>query len=281
MQRALPVTEFAPGEVVPVLGQGTWKMGVEAGQRNEELASIRLGIELGMTLIDTAEMYADGEAEKLVGEAITGSRDKVFLVSKISPVNATRQGTVAACERSLRRLRTDRIDLYLLHWHENIPVAETVEGFTRLIETGKIRYWGVSNFDLNEMEELIQAPHGSAVSANQVMYNLSRRGIEFALLPWSRTRRIVTMAYSPLDQGRLSRSSRLRRLAAGHGTTPAQLALAWLLRQNSVVAIPKMSQQGHVITNRAAADLSLSAGDLSALDFAFPTPARKIPLEMT
>jgi diketogulonate reductase-like aldo/keto reductase len=256
-------------------------MGVEVGRRNEELTSIRLGIELGMTLIDTAEMYANGEAEKLVGEAIGGRRDRVFLVSKVSPANATRQGTIAACERSLRRLGTDRIDLYLLHWRENIPVSETVEGFTALRESGKIRYWGVSNFDIDEMEELIQLADGSAVSVNQVMYNLNRRGIEFSLLPWCRSRRILTMAYSPLDQGRLIGSSRLRRLAARHGTTPAQLAIAWLLRQNSVIAIPKMSRREHVRSNRAAADLHLSADDLSDLDLAFSAPATKILLETT
>ena len=281
MQCALPITEFASGEVVPALGQGTWKMGLEAGRRNEELASIRLGVELGMTLIDTAEMYANGEAEKLVGEAVGAGRDNVFLVTKVSPGNATRQGTIAACERSLRRLGTDRIDLYLLHWRENIPVSETVEGFTALLETGKIRYWGVSNFDLDEMEELTQFADGSAVSANQVMYNLNRRGIEFSLFPWCRSRRILTMAYSPLDQGRLTGSSRLARLAARHGATPPQLALAWLLRQNSVIAIPKMSRREHVKTNRAAADLRLSVDDLAELDLAFPAPSKKIPLETT
>ncbi len=281
MQRPLPITKLASGEAVPALGQGTWRMGVEPGKRKEELASIRLGIELGMTLIDTAEMYAGGEAEKIVGEAIGGNRDRIFLVSKVSPGNATRQATIAACERSLRRLKTDRIDLYLLHWRENIPVSETVDGFTALLEATKIRYWGVSNFDLDEMEELSQITGGSAVAANQVMYNLNRRGIEFALLPWCRSRRILTMAYSPLDQGRLARCARLRGLAAAHGATPAQLALAWLLRQNSIVAIPKMSRREHIRANRAAADLSLTADELSHLDLAFSAPTKRIPLEMT
>jgi diketogulonate reductase-like aldo/keto reductase len=249
-------------------------------QRQEEIAALRTGLDLGMTLIDTAEMYADGGAEELVAEAIAGRRDEVFLVTKVLPSNATRRGTVAACERSLRRLRTDRIDLYLLHWREETPLEETLAGFKNLSRTGKIRYWGVSNFDVGDMEELVSLPAGPAVAIDQVLYNLSRRGIEHDLLPWCRRRRIPIMAYSPIEEGRLVRHRALKTVATRHGATPAQLALAWVLRQDGVIAIPKAGTPEHVRENRAALDLRLSKPDLVALDRVFPPPTKPAPLEV-
>ncbi len=276
----IPTLSLPSGERVPVLGQGTWTMGENRRSRREEAEALRLGLDLGMTLIDTAEMYADGGAEEVVAEAIAGRRDEVFLVSKVLPGNASRRGTIEACERSLRRLRTDRIDLYLLHWRGRHPLAETLEAFAELVRAGKIRYWGVSNFDTGDMEELTGLPGGAAVATNQVLYNLSRRGIEYDLLPWCRERRIPIMAYSPIEQGRILENTVLRRVAARHGATPAQVALAWLLRQKDVMVIPKAGRPEHVRENRAALDLELTAEDLAELDRAFPSPTRKVPLEM-
>jgi diketogulonate reductase-like aldo/keto reductase len=275
------VTCFPSGEAVPVLGQGTWTMGVDARRRKEEIASLRLGIDLGMTLIDTAEMYADGGAEKVVGQAIAGRRNEVFLVSKVLPEHATRRGTIVACERSLRRLRTDRLDLFLLHWREEIPLSETLEAFDKLLRAGKIRYWGVSNFDLNDMQELVGSRVGAGVAANEVMYNVKRRGIEYALMPWCRRRNITIIAYSPLDQGQLVRSRTLKDIALRHDATPAQVALAWLVRQKGVIAIPKAKNQAHLRENRAALDLRLDKHDLATLDRVFPPPRKKKPLETT
>ncbi|OTA40500.1 MAG: oxidoreductase, partial [Symbiobacterium thermophilum] len=248
----IPTLSLPSGERVPVLGQGTWMMGESRRSRREEVEALRLGLDLGMTLIDTAEMYADGGAEEVVAEAIAGRRDQVFLVTKVLPGNASRRGTIEACERSLRRLRTDRIDLYLLHWRGRYPLAETLEAFAELVRAGKIRYWGVSNFDTDDMEELTGLPGGAAVATNQVLYNLSRRGIEYDLLPWCRERRIPIMAYSPIEQGRILGNPALRRVAARHGATPAQVALAWLLRQKDVMVIPKAGRPEHVRENRAA-----------------------------
>ncbi len=269
-------TPLPSGEAVPVLGQGTWCMAEDARRRADEIAALRLGIDLGMTLIDTAEMYADGAAESLVGEAVAGRRDAVFLVSKVLPQNASRAGTVAACERSLRRLGTDRIDLYLLHWRGGVPLPETLEGFDALRRAGKIRHWGISNFDLADLGELAGPPP----AANQVLYNLSRRGIEFDLLPWCRRRGVPVMAYSPVEQGRLLRHPALGAVAGRHGATPAQVALAWVLRQDGVIAIPKAGTAAHVRENRAALDLRLDAGDMAALDRAFPPPRGPQPLAM-
>jgi len=278
----LPTTTHLPsGEVVPVLGQGTWTMGADARQRKEEIASLRLGIELGMTLIDTAEMYADGGAERVVAQAIAGQRNTVFLVSKVLPEHATRRGAIAACERSLRRLKTDYLDLYLLHWREEIPLSETLEAFGKLLGSGKIRHWGVSNFDVVDMQELFGSPHGATVAANEVMYNVRRRGIEYTLMPWCRRRRIPIIAYSPLDQGHLVRSRKLKDLAIRHDATPAQIALAWLVRQKGVIAIPKAANQAHVRANRTALNLRLDKHDLAALDRVFPPPTRKKSLETT
>jgi len=255
-------------------------MGDTQARWGEELAALRLGIDLGMTLIDTAEMYGDGASETLVGEAISGRRDQVFLVSKVLPSHAGRKGVIAACERSLRRLGTDRIDLYLLHWRGATPLAETVAAFEMLRGQGKIGAWGVSNFDTADMEALWDAPGGDAVQTNQVLYNLSRRGIEHALVPWCRQRRLPVMAYSPLEQGRLLGNQALAAVARRHGATPAQIALAWVLAQPGVLAIPQTGSATHVRENAVARDIMLTADDLCALDRAFPRPRAGSPLEM-
>ncbi|MCO5081912.1 MAG: aldo/keto reductase [Rhizobiaceae bacterium] len=273
-------TSLPAGEMVPVLGQGTWNMGDDSRRRRDEADALRLGIDLGMTLIDTAEMYANGGSEEVVGEAISGRRDRIFLVSKVLPSNASRRGVEAACERSLKRLGTDRIDLYLLHWRGRVPLSETVEAFEALKAAGKIRHWGVSNFDTDDMEELEALPAGRNVQTNQVLYNLTRRGIEFDLLPWSRERGIPTMAYSPVEQGALGGDRRLKAIAERHGATPAQIALAWVMRDDGVIAIPKASRQEHVRDNRAALDIRLTPQDLADLDAMFPPPSRKRGLEM-
>lgn len=276
----VPKMQLPSGAAVPVLGQGTWHMAEDPSLRNEEIAALRQGLDLGLTLVDTAEMYADGAAEELVGEAIAGRRDEVFLVSKVLPSHATRTGTIRACEHSLRRLATDRLDLYLLHWRESVPLEETVEAFSSLVRSGKIRNWGVSNFDLADMEELIEVPGGDAVQTNQVLYNLTRRGIEFDLLPLCRQRGLPIMAYSPIEQGRILKHSILQRIAEQHDATPAQVALAWVLRQPGVIAIPKASTADHVRENRAALAIHLTENDLQTLDREFPPPTKPVPLEM-
>ena len=276
----IPTTNLPSGEAVPTLGQGTWNMGEDSRRRVAEADALRLGIDLGMTLIDTAEMYASGGAEEVVADAIAGRRSDVFLVSKVLPSNASRSGVAAACERSLKRLRTDQIDLYLYHWRGGTPLEETVEALEGLRKSGKVRGWGVSNFDADDMAELAALAAGPAVQANQVLYNLSRRGPEFDLLPWLRQRQISTMAYSPVEQGALVNDRRLAAVAARHDATPAQIALAWTMRNGDVIAIPKASNPDHVRQNRAAADLRLTADDLAALDAAFPPPSRKRSLEM-
>jgi diketogulonate reductase-like aldo/keto reductase len=278
--QAIRTATLPSGEPIPALGQGTWLAGESLPCRDLEVAALRLGLDLGMTLIDTAEMYGDGAAEELVGEAIAGRRDDVFLVSKVLPSHATRRGTIAACERSLRRLRTDRIDLYLLHWRESTPLEETLDGFAALAESGRIRHWGVSNLEASEMEELVNLRGGAAVQTDQVLYNLTRRGIEHDLLPWCRARRLPVMAYSPLEQGRLLGRRALRKVAERHGATPAQVALAWVLREEGVVAIPKATTPEHVRENRGALDVRLTGEDLVALDRAFPRPAGPTPLEV-
>jgi diketogulonate reductase-like aldo/keto reductase len=273
-------TPLPDGEPVPVLGQGTWYFAEDRSRRAQEIAALRLGLDLGMTLIDTAEMYADGGAEELVGEAIAGRRDQVFLVSKVLPHNATRNGTIAACERSLRRLGTDHLELYLLHWRGKVPLDETVAGFLELERTGKIRHWGVSNFDVGDMEELFEVPSGARAATDQVLYNLMRRGIEFDLLPWCRANRMPVMAYSPIEQGRLLSNPALHAVATRHQATPAQVALAWVLRIDSVIAIPRTRKLEHVRKNRLALELQLTPDDLATLDRAFPPPVGKVPLEM-
>ena len=274
-------TTLPSGEAIPKLGQGTWYLGEDPNKRDNEIAALRLGLDLGLTLIDTAEMYGDGAAERLVGEAIDGRRDEVFLVSKVLPHHATREGTLSACERSLKRLATDRIDLYLLHWRGHVPIAETIEAFEILIAAGRIRHWGVSNFDVSDMEELAATRGGDAVATDQVLYNLTRRGIEFDLLPWCRKFDLPIMAYSPIEQGRLLNHSGLREIAGRHpGTTQSQIALAWVLRLDNVCAIPRTGSPDHVRENRAALDLRLTAQDLADLDRWFPPPTSKKPLEM-
>jgi diketogulonate reductase-like aldo/keto reductase len=268
------------GLAVPALGQGTWFMGERPDARAAEVAALRRGLELGMTLIDTAEMYADGAAERVVGEAINGRREEVFLVSKVLPSNASHMDTIKACEQSLRRLGTDRIDLYLLHWRGSAPFSETLEAFLRLQKSGKIRAWGVSNLDAEDLDEWTSLAGGEALATDQVLYNLNRRGIEFDLLPWCRERNIPIMAYSPIEQGRLLGHPALGSVAARHGVTQAQIALAWVLRHPDVIAIPKAGTLAHLSENRAALDIALTPEDLAALDAAFPPPRRKRALEM-
>ncbi|MEA2930732.1 MAG: hypothetical protein QOG38_3160 [Hyphomicrobiales bacterium] len=271
---------LSSGETVPALGQGTWRMAEDARRRKDEIAALRAGIDLGMTLIDTAEMYASGGAEEVVAEAVAGRRDEVFIVSKVLPENATRRGTVTACERSLKRLATDRIDLFLLHWRGSPPLKGTLEAFAELMAAGKIRAWGVSNFDQSDMEELWSLPGGKACVANQVLYNLSRRGIEHDLMPWCAKRRVPVMAYSPVEQGRLLRHRELAGVAKRHNATPAQVALAWTMRRDGVISIPKAGSVAHVKENVGALDLQLTAQDLAALDKAFPPPRGPRALEM-
>ncbi|WP_041706284.1 aldo/keto reductase [Pseudomonas fulva] len=265
------------GVQVPVIGQGTWRMGENRDRRKGEVAALREGIERGLRLIDTAEMYGEGGAEEVVGEAISGKRDQVFLVSKVYPHNASRSGVAAACERSLRRLGTEHIDLYLLHWRGQYPLEETVEAFERLREQGKIGRWGVSNFDLDDLQEL-GAP---ACATNQVLYNPEERGVEFDLLPWQQKQGMPLMAYCPLGQGgALLADAALQQVAQRHGVTTAQVALAWALRQPNVLVIPKASDSRHLAENVAAAELQLSAADLQAIDSAYPAPTRKQRLQM-
>lgn len=277
---AIPTVTFPSGIEVPALGLGTWAMGEDPRKAAIEVESLRRGLDLGMTLIDTAEMYAEGGAERIVGKAIEGRRDDVFLVSKVYPWNAGRDGVVAACARSLERLGTDRIDLYLLHWRGDHPLAETVAGFEDLRRAGKIGAWGVSNFDVDDMQELMEVPEGKNCAANQVLYNLSRRGIEYDLLPWCQERGIPVMAYSPIEQGRLLRNADLIRIAKSYQATPAQLALAFLLERDGVIPIPKTADPVRVEENRDAAFLDISDRDWADLDLAFPPPERKVPLAM-
>jgi diketogulonate reductase-like aldo/keto reductase len=268
------------GQAVSALGMGTWRMGENPAKRAQEIATLQGGLDLGCSLIDTAEMYGEGLAEELIGEALQGRRDAAFVVSKVSPHNASATGVAAACERSLRRLKTDRIDLYLLHWRGSIPLAETLKGLAALQQAGKIRHYGVSNLDLADMQELWKLSGGTAVQTNQLLYNLSRRGIEWDLLPWMRERRLPVMAYSPIEQARLLRHRGLAAFAQRHGMTAGQAALAWLLRQSDVIAIPKTSDPQRLRDNLAAAAFELDAAQLAELDALFPPPAGPSALEM-
>jgi diketogulonate reductase-like aldo/keto reductase len=264
------------GTRIPALGQGTWHMGERSGAAKAEVAALRLGIELGMTLIDTAEMYGSGRAEELVGEAIAAQRDKIFLVSKVYPHNASRNGVPAACERSLKRLKTEVIDLYLLHWRGSHPLAETVDAFEKLRTAGHIRYWGVSNCDVSDLEELWRLKAGGSCAANQVLYHPDCRGIEYDLIPWCATHRVPIMAYSPLGQGgRLLRSAALKAVAQRHNATPAQIAIAWGMRNPHVISIPKASDPEHVRQNAKAGAITLTEEDLAAIDAGHPPPQRK------
>ena len=268
------------GEHVPAFGLGTWMMAQNKAGRAEEIATLQLGLDLGATLIDTAEMYGEGRAEELIGEAITGRRDQVFLVSKVYPHNASRKDAVLACERSLRRLKTDRIDLYLLHWRGNVPLAETIDAFMALKHSGKIRHYGVSNLDHADMQELWNVPGGGATATNQVLYNLMRRGIEWDLLPQLRAWGVPVMAYSPIEQGKLVRNRKLVDFAQRNGMTPATGALAWLLASDDVIVIPKTGNRERLRENLAAVEIRLTTAQLAELDQLFPPPKGPRPLEM-
>jgi diketogulonate reductase-like aldo/keto reductase len=280
MTDPLPRITLPDGESVPAFGLGTWHMGEDRRRRADETAAVKLGIELDMTLVDTAEMYGNGGAEEIVADAAAGMRDRLFIVSKVLPYNASRKGVIEACERSLKRLKTDRIDLYLLHWRGSVPLAETLEGFDRLQRGGKIRHHGVSNFNTDDMKEWVALAGGERVASNQILYNLSRRGPEFELIPWCRQRHVSIMAYSPLEQGRMLGNRGLQQVAQRHGATAAQVALAWLLRQDGMIVIPKATRLEHVRENRGALDLKLTDDDLAALDQAFPPPKSRAPLGM-
>lgn len=273
--------EISPGVAVPVLGLGTWRMGESRAARAAEVAALKLGIELGVRLIDTAEMYGEGEAETIVADAVAGRRDEIVIVSKVYPHNASRKGAIAACERSLKRLKTDRIDLYLLHWRGSHPLAETVAAFAELQRAGKIGAWGVSNFDAEDMQELAAVEGGLGCASNQVLYHLGERGIEWDLLPLCQHSKVMVMAYSPLGQGPLLRHGALGEIARKHACDPAAVALAWVLRHPGLVTIPKATRPEHVRANLAALSVGLDADDLKRLDAAFPPPRRGSPLAMT
>ena len=265
---------------MPILGQGTWRMGEKASQKQAEIDALRLGIDLGMTLIDTAEMYGEGGAEKIVAEVIKDCREDVYLTSKFYPYNASYDGLIAACDRSLARLKTDYLDLYLLHWRGSVPLAETLQGLQHLKQAGKILDYGVSNFDTDDMEEIESLPGGKEIVTNQVLYNLKRRGIEWDLLPWCKERKIPIMAYSPVEQRAFVDDSQLENIAAKYNATATQIALSWLLHQDNVISIPKAVNPQHVRENRAALDLKLTTEDLQQLDRAFQPPRRKQTLAM-
>ena len=270
------------GTEVPALGQGTWHMGERGSVAKAEVAALKLGIELGVTLIDTAEMYGNGRAEELVAEATQGQRDRLFIVSKVYPHNASRSGVPAACERSLERLRTDRIDLYLLHWRGSHPLTETVEAFEKLRAEGKIRHWGVSNFDTSDMRQVVGLPGGADCASNQVLYHIGSRGIEYDLLPWCTEHRVPIMAYSPVGQGgRLLQSRALATVAKRHNASPAQIAIAWTMRHGNVISIPKASDPDHVRENAVAGDIVLTDEDLAAIDAQHPSPGRKQSLDIS
>ena len=278
------IATLPSGRPMPVLGQGTWRMGEDPSRRRSEVAALRLGLDLGMNLIDTAEMYGEGGAEEVVGEAIKGRREEVVIVSKVYPHNATRRGAVEACERSLRRLKTDYLDVYLLHWRGDVPLRETLEAFQELKQAGRVLDYGVSNFDVADMEEGLTLAGGDEIATNQVLYNLTHRGIEWDLIPWCRARLIPIMAYSPVgvdrtEQRKMFGNATIKKIASRLDATPAQIILAWLLCEPDIVAIPKAVQEEHIRENRAALDIELTDHDLQELDHAFPPPERKIPLE--
>ncbi|MGC2414962.1 MAG: aldo/keto reductase [Stellaceae bacterium] len=275
-----PRVTLPNGEKVPAFGLGTWHMGEDRRRAADEVAAVKLGIELGMNLIDTAEMYGNGAAEEIVAEAAAGLRDRLFIVSKVLPYNASQKGVIEACERSLKRLKTDRVDLYLLHWRGSVPLAETLAGLTRLQSDGKIRHHGVSNFDTKDMQEWIGLAGGESVVANQILYNLGRRGPQFELIPWCREQGIAIMAYTPLDQGRILGNRALGEVALRHRASPAQVALAWLLGQDGMIVIPKATNLEHVRDNCGALNLALDTQDLAALDRAFPPPKGRTSLGM-
>ena len=272
--------QLKSGKNIPLLGQGTWRMGEKASQKQAEIDALRLGIELGMTLIDTAEMYGEGGAEKVVAEAIAGMRDEIYLVSKFYPYNASYQGVIQACDRSLSRLKTDYLDLYLLHWRGSIPLQETLEGLQHLKQAGKILDYGVSNFDTDDMQEAASLPGGEEIVTNQVLYNLKHRGIEWDLLPWCKNHQVPIMAYSPVEQKAFVNHTRLKAIATKYNATSTQIALSWLLHQDNVISIPKAVSPQHVKENRAALDIKLTAEDIEEIDRIFEPPSRKMSLSM-
>lgn len=272
--------QLISGQTIPILGMGTWRMGENTRNRQSEINALQHGLDLGLSLIDTAEMYGEGGAEEVIAQAIAKRRSEVFLVSKVYPHNASQKGAIAACERSLKRLNTDYLDMYLLHWRGSVPLAETLDAFQTLQQAGKIRSYGVSNFDVEDMEAALQLKGGDAIVTNQVLYNLTRRGIELNLLPWSRQRHLPIMAYSPIEQGRLLNHKALKAIAQERGVTTAQVAIAWLFHQQNIIVIPKSSRIEHIDQNYAALDLKLSAAELATLNTAFPPPAKPVPLEM-
>jgi diketogulonate reductase-like aldo/keto reductase len=274
------------GQTIPILGMGTWQMGENLKHRQREIDALQRGFELGLSLIDTAEMYGEGGAEEVIGQALLSGkanasrRSDLFLVSKVYPHNASKRGAIAACERSLKRLKTDYLDLYLLHWRSSTPLVETLDAFQTLQQAGKIRSYGVSNFAVKDMEAAIHQPGGAEITTNQVLYNLMRRGIEWDLLPWCRQHQMPIMAYSPIEQGRLLTHQALKAIAQARDVTAAQIAIAWLLHQDQVIVIPKSSRIEHVEQNRAALDLKLSVDELNTLNAAFSPPTQPTSLEM-
>lgn len=272
--------QLSSGQTIPILGMGTWRMGESRNQQPAEVEALRYGLDHGLSLIDTAEMYGEGGAEEVIAEAIAHRRSDVFLVSKVYPHNASRKGAIAACERSLKRLKTDYLDLYLLHWRGSVPLAETLSAFQELQQAGKIRSYGVSNFDQADMQEAWSLTGGKAIATNQVLYNLMRRGVEWDLLPWCRQHGVPIMAYSPIEQGRLLQKPGLKAIAQQRGVSAATVAIAWLLHQPDVIVIPKSSRIDHIQQNLAALDLVLSPEELAALDAAFPAPKGRTPLAM-
>ena len=272
--------QLKSGQAIPTLGMGTWRMGENSQYFEDEVNALRHGLDLGFSLIDTAEMYGEGGAEEVIAKAIEGRRQSVFLVSKVYPHNASREGAIAACNRSLKRLNTDYIDLYLLHWRGAYPLSETLKAFQQLKQQGKIRDYGVSNFDTDDMEEALKTNGGEAIVTNQVLYNLSRRGIEYNLLPWSTNHQITIMAYSPVEQGRILKNSALQKIAKESAVSTAQIAIAWLLHRPNVIVIPKSSRPEHIEQNYAAQEIALSPQEIETLEAAFPAPSRSIPLQM-
>ncbi len=274
--------ELPSGRQIPVFGMGTWRMGEDSRKKQAEIAALRRGMELGVSLIDTAEMYGEGGAEEVIAEVLVEAslRSEVFLVSKVYPHNASRKDVIAACDRTLRRLNTDYLDLYLLHWRSSVPLSETLEAFQALKQAGKIRDYGVSNFDVDDMKEAVGLEGGNLIATNQILYNLSRRGVELTLLPWCKRQKMPVMAYSPIEQGRLLSNQALKQIAQARGFTEAQIAIAWLLHQDNIIVIPKASKIEHTEQNYAALDISLSAEELKKLDMAFPKPNHPVPLEM-
>ncbi|MCE6073705.1 aldo/keto reductase [Agrobacterium vitis] len=280
MNDSLPTITLPSGQILPALGLGTWMMGEASDAATDEIAAVNHALDLGMTVIDTAEIYADGGSEHIIGQALKSRRDEAYLVSKVAPWNASRDGTISACEASLKRLDTDCLDLYLLHWRGEHPLTDTVDAFETLKRQGKIKAWGVSNFDVDDMEELFAVENGANCQANQILYNLSRRGVEYDLLPWCQERGLAIMAYSPIEQGRLLRHPELIHVAKANQATPAQVALAFLLERDNVLPIPKTTATTRIEENRGSVDLELTEDDLARLDAAFPPPQRKQPLEM-